>query len=72
MTERGFSDDIVESIVGNNKKGRSSSIDAEGRKTWEYTDTRGNTVVTNEAGDVVTVFSPAEGGSYIPKPPRSP
>jgi hypothetical protein len=68
MRTRGFSDDVVESIITNNKRGRQSKIDADGRKTWEYRDARGNTVVTNEAGDVVTVFSPDEGGAYIPKP----
>jgi hypothetical protein len=68
MRKRGFSDDVVESIITNNKRGRQSKIDERGRKTWEYSDARGNTVVTNEAGDVVTVFSPAENGVYIPKP----
>jgi hypothetical protein len=72
LSARGFSDDIVESIIGNNKNRRKSAIDEKGRKTCEYTDARCNTVVTNEAGDVVTVFSDAEGGTYKPKPPRQP
>jgi len=48
-------------------KTRSSRIDELGRKTWEYIDPRGNKVVTNEWGGIISVHSPAPGGVYIPK-----
>ncbi len=67
MAERGFSGEKVDAIIDNNRRNRTSSVDAEGRKTWEYRDNRGNTVVTNEQGDVISVFSSAEDGTYIPK-----
>lgn len=65
--ERGFSKEVVDSIINNNKKKRKSKVDGQGRKTWEYTDARGNKVVTNESGGIVSVHSPAPGGKYIPK-----
>jgi hypothetical protein len=68
--ERGFNAQTIDNIVNNNKKNRVSKVDGEGKKTWEYTDFRGNKVVTNENGGIVSVHSPAEGGVYIPKPPR--
>ncbi len=40
----------------------------DGKKTWEYRDNRGNTVVTNEGGGIVTVFSPGPKGYYIERP----
>lgn len=52
----------------NNKKNRKSKVDVQGQKTWEYTDARGNKVVLNESGGIISVHSPAEGGVYIPKP----
>jgi len=36
-----------------------------GSKTWEYSDRRGNTVATNEAGEIVKVFSPVEGEGIL-------
>jgi hypothetical protein len=66
--ERGFTSQAIDNIINNNKKNRKSRIDDQGRKTWEYTDSRGNKVVTNESGGIVSVHSPAEGGVYIPKP----
>ena len=65
---RDFTGERIDAIVDNNASGRAGKIDSLGRKTWEYTDNRGNTVVTNERGGVVTVFSPIPGGKYIPKP----
>jgi HK97 family phage portal protein len=65
---REFTGDRIDAIVDNNAAGRVSKIDAAGRKTWEYSDNRGNTIVTNERGGIVTVFSPVPGGKYIPKP----
>ena len=67
-TIRGFSDVSIDAIADNNAKSRIGKVDGLGAKTWEYTDSRGNTVVTNESGGIVTVFSPASGGAYIPKP----
>ncbi|AIQ14924.1 hypothetical protein PDUR_25855 [Paenibacillus durus] len=68
--ERGFSAETIDNIINNNKKNRKSKVDDQGRKTWEYTDARGNKVVTNESGGIVSVHSPAEGGTYIPKPKK--
>ena len=68
--ERGFTSDTIDNIVQNNKKNRKSKVDAQGRKTWEYTDARGNKVVLNESGGIISVHSPAEGGVYIPKPKK--
>jgi len=65
--QRGFSDEAIDSIVHNNAKTRVGKVDEFGRKTWEYSDLRGNTVVTNDSGEVVTVFSKARGGRYIAK-----
>lgn len=65
--ERGFSPEKIDSIISNNKKNRTSKIDGSGRKTWEYTDNRGNKVVTNESGGIVSVHSPQSNGNYIPK-----
>ncbi|MGV6934563.1 polymorphic toxin-type HINT domain-containing protein [Paenibacillus sp. CMM36] len=66
--ERGFSSQTIDNIINNNKKNRKSKVDDLGRKTWEYTDARGNKVVTNESGGIISVHSPASGGVYIPKP----
>jgi hypothetical protein len=66
--QRGFSADRIDAIVDNNAKSRVGSIDANGLKTWEYTDVRGNTVVTNERGGIVSTFSKAKGGHYVEKP----
>ncbi|WP_208929192.1 hypothetical protein [Enterococcus rotai] len=65
--ERGFTPETIDSIIDNNMKNRSSRIDELGRKTWEYIDPRGNKVVTNEWGGIISVHSPAPGGVYIPK-----
>jgi hypothetical protein len=63
---RGFTLDRIDKIIDNNKASRKSKVDEQGRKTWEYTDNRGNKVVTNEKGDIVTVYGPAknENGEY--------
>ena len=66
--ERGFSDQRIDAIVDNNAKNRVGAVDSQGRKTWEYSDARGNTVVLNESGGIVTTFSPIPGGRYIEKP----
>jgi RHS repeat-associated protein len=66
--ERGFSDQAIDAIVDNNRGER--VIDEEGRLTREHTDARGNTVVMGENNQIVTVFSPAEGGTFIPRRPR--
>jgi hypothetical protein len=71
--KRGFTDKNIDDIVNNNGKTRTSEIDrTTGKKTWEYTDTRGNRVVTNEDGGIVSVhgLGPYETttGKYIPKP----
>ena len=66
-TERGFTEKNVDDIVANNKK-RSNGVDLDGRKTWRHSDPRGNTVILNDEGGVVTVYSPASRGVYIPKP----
>ncbi|MFE6796508.1 polymorphic toxin-type HINT domain-containing protein [Paenibacillus chitinolyticus] len=68
--ERGFTSQAIDNIINNNKKNRKSKVDDQGRKTWEYTDSRGNKVVTNESGGIISVHSPAEGGVYIPKPQK--
>ncbi|WP_235941794.1 hypothetical protein [Paenibacillus puerhi] len=68
--ERGFTPQAIDNIINNNKKNRKSKVDDQGRKTWEYTDSRGNKIVTNESGGIVSVHSPAEGGVYIPKPQK--
>ncbi|KOP68476.1 hypothetical protein AMS62_26965 [Bacillus sp. FJAT-18019] len=65
--ERGFTPQTIDNTINNNKKNRKSKVDDQGRKTWEYTDARGNKIVTNESGGIVSVHSPAEGGMYIPK-----
>ncbi|AZS14410.1 hypothetical protein EI981_08055 [Paenibacillus lutimineralis] len=65
--ERGFTSQAIDNIINNNKKTRKSKVDDQGRKTWEYTDSRGNKVVTNVGGGIISVHSPAEGGTYIPK-----
>ena len=67
-TELNFSDQKIDAIVENNAKTRVGKIDSSGQKTWEYTDARGNTVVTNESGGIVTVFSTAPKGIYIERP----
>jgi HK97 family phage portal protein len=66
-TERNFTDQRIDAIVQNNAASRTSKIDREGNKTWEYRDARGNTVVTNEQGAIVTVFSQNPKGIYIEK-----
>jgi hypothetical protein len=65
---RGFTGDRIDAIVDNNAASRAGKVDDQGRKTWEYTDSRGNKVVTNERGGIVSAHSPAPGGRYIPKP----
>jgi len=65
--KRGFSDEAVDAIVQNNKRKRRRVVDSEGRVTYEYRDARGNTVVTNDNGGIVTVFSPEPGGNFIPR-----
>ncbi len=67
LMERGFTDERIDAIVDNNRGSRVGKIDASGQKTWEYSDVRGNTVVVNEHGAIVTVFSPAPDRNYIPK-----
>ena len=66
--ERGFTDDRIDVIVENNAKSRVGKVDASGAKTWEYSDARGNTVVTNEGGGIVTTYSRQPGGKYVEKP----
>jgi hypothetical protein len=70
---RGFTDKNIDDIVSNNAKNRTGKVDKEtGRKTWEYTDSRGNRMVTNEDGGIVSVhrLGPygTTAGKYIPKP----
>lgn len=65
--ERGFTPEIIDAIIDNNTKTRKSKIDELGRKTWEYIDSRGNKVVTNDRGGIVSVHSSAPKGKYIPK-----
>ena len=67
-TDRKFTEQRIDAIVENNAKSRVGKVDEYGRKTWEYTDARGNKVVLNEHGGIVTVHSPAPGGIYIEKP----
>jgi hypothetical protein len=66
--ERNFTLERVDAIIDNNRANRVGVVDSQGKKTWEYTDARGNKVVTNEAGGIVSVHSPATGGVYIEKP----
>ena len=65
--DRSFTDERIDAIVQHNGASRVGKVDLQGQKTWEYRDARGNTVVTNESGGVVTVFSPAPKGIYIEK-----
>ena len=67
-TERGFTDERIDAIVENDAKSRVGKVHASGAKTWEYSDPRGNTVVTNESGGIVTVYSRLPGGNYVEKP----
>ncbi len=66
--ERNFTDERIDAIVENNTKSRVGKVDQLGAKTWEYSDSRGNTVVTNEKGGIITVYSRAPGGAYADKP----
>jgi hypothetical protein len=66
--ERNFTLERVDAIIDNNRANRVGVVDSQGKKTWEYTDARGNKVVTNEAGGIVSVHSPATDGVYIEKP----
>jgi HK97 family phage portal protein len=66
-TSRNFTDQRIDAILENNGATRIGKIDQQGRKTWEYRDPRGNTIVTNENGGIVTVFSAVPGGVYIEK-----
>ena len=66
--ERGFDHQKIDAIVDNNARNRVGKVDLQGRKTYEYTDARGNTVVLNESGGIVTTFSSGPGGKYIDKP----
>ncbi len=74
--ERGFTKEVVDSIVDNNSKKRVKEIDPiTGKVTWRYQDSRGNTVITNENGDIVTVYNHPESknkGNYVPKPKPTP
>lgn len=67
--ERGFSTKNIDDIVDNCKKPK-TKVDWEGKKTYEYVDNRGNKVVLNEKGGIVSVHSPASGGKYIPSPSK--
>jgi len=67
-TQRDFTEQRIDAIVENNAKTRVGKVDLAGQKTWEYTDPRGNTVVLNEHGGIVTVYSPGPGRKYVPKP----
>jgi hypothetical protein len=67
-TQRDFTEQRIDAIVENNAKTRVGKVDLAGQKTWEYTDPRGNTVVLNERGGIVTVYSPGPESKYIPKP----
>jgi hypothetical protein len=67
-TDRKFTEQRIDAIVENNAKSRVGKVDEYGKKTWEYTDARGNKVVLNEQGGIVTVYSPAPKGMYIEKP----
>jgi RHS repeat-associated protein len=64
--DRGFTDRIIDNIVNNNARNREKQIDEKGRVTWKYTDKRGNTVIVNENGDVVTVYGKGKKGAYVP------
>jgi hypothetical protein len=66
--QRGFTPDRIDGIVEKNAKSRVGVIGGDGKKTWEYTDSRGNTVVTNERGGIVSTFSKISGGGYVGKP----
>jgi Phage portal protein len=67
-TAREFTDARIDAIVENNTRTRVGKTDNLGAKTWEYSDARGNTVVTNESGSIKTVFSSTPGGKYVEKP----
>ena len=66
-TDREFTDKHIDDIVANNRR-ESNGVDLDGRKTWRHTDNRGNTVISNESGGIVSVFSKQPGGKYVPKP----
>jgi HK97 family phage portal protein len=66
--KRGFTGDRIDAIIDNNAQSRVGKVDLQGRKTWEYTDARGNKIVTNERGGIVSAHSPAADGIYIEKP----
>jgi hypothetical protein len=66
--QRGFTSDRIDAIVDNNGRSRVGKVDGDGKKTWEYTDSRGNTVVTNDRGGIVSTFSNMTGGVYVSKP----
>ena len=66
-SSRDFTDQRIDAIIDNNAATRIGKVDLQGRKTWEYRDARGNTVVTNEHGGIVTVFSNVPGSRYIEK-----
>ncbi len=67
-TARDFTEQRIDAIVENNARTRVGKVDLDGKKTWEYRDTRGNTVVLNEEGGIVTVYSPGPESKHIPKP----
>lgn len=60
--ERGFSDEAIDTIVEENEG--IEKEDDQGRITHMHTDARGNTVVLNVAGEIVTVFGQGPGDSY--------
>lgn len=69
---RKFTSESIDNIINNNKKNRVKEINQDtGRTQWRYQDARGNTVITNEAGNkIVTVYSHPKGvngGNFIPK-----
>lgn len=70
--ERGFSSEIIDSIIDNNKKSRVREINPQtGRIQYRYQDSRGHTVITDEFSErVVTVYSHPKNinySNYIPK-----
>ncbi|ECA5091615.1 DUF4258 domain-containing protein, partial [Salmonella enterica subsp. enterica serovar Menston] len=70
--ERNFTPESIDNIISNNRKNRVKEIDkVTGSVQWRYQDARGNTVITNEAGNkIVTVYShpiSTNNSNYIPK-----
>jgi hypothetical protein len=61
---RGFSPEAIDRIVDNNKPDR---VVEDGEVTYEHTNARGNKVVLNDKGGIVSVHSKLPGGKYMPK-----